>query len=106
MHAREAFSFSRQSFKRSPPLVNPKQVSPLRLFTICRYRNVAADICGPTDFARRRGEDMTIKKTFAIAPLSIAEPDLRVLKSLSFLTVNRPRSYWLCGTDETPQIYL
>src|SRR5207253_1456418 len=49
---------------------------------------------------------MTTKKIFSIASLSVAESDLRVLKSLSFLTVNRPRSYQLCGADEVPEIYL
>src|SRR5438445_1826826 len=49
---------------------------------------------------------MATKKTFSIASICVADPDLRVLKSLSLLTVNRPRSYQLCASDETPEIYL
>jgi twitching motility two-component system response regulator PilG len=49
---------------------------------------------------------MAIRKTFSIAPICVAESDLRILKSLSFLTANRPRSYLLCGADEAAEIYL
>src|SRR5438309_676084 len=43
---------------------------------------------------------------FSIAPIHIAELDLRILQSLCALTSNRARSYIVAKVDQLPEAYL